>query len=122
MGRLTPLSRSLPEAVAVGQARRFSAISYFNVFLKEELEFIGADTNFTFHAFRNARIAEAGTDHAANRHDIMHGAGHSTGGSHSVSYNSLDASWIMGGAGYRGTDPEVLCPQQNLLHCYLDRF
>ena len=96
-----------------------SAISYFNVFLKEELEFIGADTNFTFHAFRNARIAEAGTDHAANRHDIMHGAGHSTGGSHSVSYNSLDASWIMGGAGYRGTDPEVLCPQQNLLHCYV---
>ena len=42
----------------------------------------------------------------------------STGGSHSVSYNAVDAPWVVSGAGYRGTEPEMLAPQVKLLELY----
>ena len=37
-----------------------ATVTEFNKSLKQDLELIGADTNFTFHCIRDMRIAEAG--------------------------------------------------------------
>ena len=94
------------------------SVTSFNDTFREELESIGADTALTLHSLRNLRIADAGTDHGLSRPDIQHGAGH-TSGSHAVSYHARDAKWTLSGAGYRGSDPEMLAPQVRLLELYL---
>ena len=81
-------------------------VTDFNARLKEVLRVVGADTRFTFHCIRDVRIAEAGEDPTMARDAIMAGVGHSNG-SHSTNYRSFNASFLLQGAGYRGTDPQI---------------
>ena len=81
-------------------------VSDFNARLKQELALIGADKRFTFHCIRDVRIGEAGEDPNMARDAIMSGVGHSNG-SHSTNYRSFNSSFLLQGAGYRGTDPQI---------------
>ena len=93
-------------------------VADYNSKLKQDLALIGADSRFTFHCCRDLRIAEAGEDPAMARDAIMSGVGHSNG-SHSTSYRSFNAAFVLQGAGYQPKDTQVQAAHIKLLHEYL---
>lgn len=90
------------------QSGRAAHVTDFNTKLSQDLELIGAKhSGFTLHGIRNQRIGEAKEDPKARGESIMNGAGHSTG-SHFDNYKGcLETPWMLTGAGYRGTEPEM---------------
>lgn len=93
-----------------------ATVTAFNGVLKQELEFIdGADPGFTMHCLRDMRISDAGEDPSMRCDTIKSGAGHTTG-SHEKSYRNRDASWLLSGAGYHGTDPEMLAAHSRVMY------
>ena len=94
-----------------------ASVTEFNARLRQDLDLIGANTEFTFHCIRDQRIAEAGERGDAQA-DIYAGAGHAYG-SHAKSYRSTNAPWTLGGAGYR-RDPEEMAAHVKALYQELD--
>lgn len=95
-------------------------VTEFNSLLKEDLKHVvGAveASSFTFHGIRHGRIADAKEDPALNPQSVERGAGHSSKGSHSVSYKGcFETPWMLMGAGYSGKDPEELAAHTKVLY------
>ena len=81
--------------------------------MRQDLELVGADREFTFHCIRDQRIAEAG-ERGDDPASIYAGAGHAYG-SHAKSYRATNAPWTLGGAGY-GRDPELMAAHVEALY------
>jgi Holliday junction resolvasome RuvABC endonuclease subunit len=118
------------------------SVDGLNPVLKQDLELIGADSQFTAYGFRHMGIAEAGQA-GANRVEIAVGAGQSLG-AQTLNYdqyaspfanpsrpfltpftlppvprNSTSKEWILLGGGYRPDRPQQMAPYPRAVHTYV---
>lgn len=97
-----------------------ACVTAFNDKLRQDLSLIdGANRHFTLHGIRNTGINNAGEDEKNQRASTMAGVGHSDG-SHFNSYNGcMDGAWVLQGASYRGTDPEIQAAHVKALYDFI---